>query len=234
MCIIIYINTHIGAEETCFQGRRTGSRRKEKKSHEGPTKEVERLRPYLFLYIYTVHICIHIVFFQISYAECCVWKHQVQVLWGLAACCTETFSFFGIDVCNNLGPLWAKVFTKLNKRFVFKWHESTTWIANLDARVYIHVHIHIYHITQQLHLNITRICSRPKDFKWHWVQAPINRGQRETRRGWNICVRGFRYIFWVCTRYKSLNVIRFALNTIVLLCAYLSIPGPVFDWCIAV
>ena len=67
--------------------------------------------------------------------------NQVQVLWGLAACCTETFSFFGIDVCNNLGPLWAKVFTKLNKRFVFKWHESTTWIANLDARVYIHLHI---------------------------------------------------------------------------------------------
>ena len=48
----IYINTHIGAEETCFQGRRTGSRRKEKKSHEGPAKEVERLRPYLFIYIY--------------------------------------------------------------------------------------------------------------------------------------------------------------------------------------
>ena len=171
---------------------------------------------------------------QLRWVLCLKTGNQVQVLWGLAACCTETFSFFGIDVCNNLGPLWAKVFTKLNKRFVFKWHESTTWIANLDARVYIHVHIHIYHITQQLHLNITRVCSRPKDFKWHWVQAPINRGQRETRRGWNICVRGFRYIFWVCTRYKSLNVIRFALNTIVLLCAYLSIPGPVFDWCIAV
>ena len=76
MCIIVY--THIGAEETCFQGKRTGSRRKEKKSHEGPAKEVESLiygyiyiHVYIYKYLY-IHICIHIVFFQISYAECCV------------------------------------------------------------------------------------------------------------------------------------------------------------------
>ena len=64
MCIIIYINTHIGAEETCFQGRRTGSRRKEKKSHEGPAKEVERLRPYLFkyIYIYCAYMYTHSIF----------------------------------------------------------------------------------------------------------------------------------------------------------------------------
>ena len=58
MCIIIY--THIGAEETCFQGKRTGSRRKEKKSHEGPAKEVESLI-YGYIYIYMdIYIYIYI------------------------------------------------------------------------------------------------------------------------------------------------------------------------------